>query len=96
MFRKELIPQLKNHPMGLYDIAQLLETSLRDTEDDLRHLIKSLKHSDYRLIITPAHCRKWGFKFHKDKIHKPGKCPRCNGSWIEQPLIEIIETKHRH
>ena len=28
MFRKELIPQLKNHPMGLYDIAQLLETSL--------------------------------------------------------------------
>ncbi len=27
MFLKELIPLLNNHPMGLYDIAQLLETS---------------------------------------------------------------------
>lgn len=62
MFRKELIPLLKNHPMGLYDIAQLLETSQGDAEDDLRHLIKSLKHSDYRLIITPAYCRKCWFR----------------------------------
>lgn len=96
MFRKQLIPLLKNHPMGLYDIAQILEAPLRDTEDDLRHLIKSLRHSDYRLIITPAYCRHCGFKFHKEKIHKPSKCPRCHSSWIEQPLLEITEKKHRH
>ena len=31
MFLKELIPLLNNHPMELYDIAQLLETSQRMT-----------------------------------------------------------------
>ncbi|MHC4269763.1 MAG: transcriptional regulator [Planctomycetota bacterium] len=89
MFRKDLITLLQDSPMDLKGIARFLQVSPKDVEDDLRHLIKSLKHSDYRLVITPAYCRKCGFKFHKDKLHKPGKCPHCHGTWIQRPLLEI-------
>ena len=69
-------------------LADLLERA-DVIEDDLRHLIKSLRHSEYRLRITPAHCRKCGFTFQKEKLHKPGKCPHCHETWIQEPLLEI-------
>ena len=89
MFRKGLITLLEDNPLSLKDIAVLLEMTPRDVEDDLRHLIKSLRHSEYRLCITPAHCRKCGFTFQKEKLHKPGKCPHCHETWIQEPLLEI-------
>ncbi len=89
MFRKELINLLQDNPLSLKDIANLMEMTPRDVEDDLRHLIKSLKHSEYRLHITPAQCRKCGFVFDKEKLHKPGKCPKCHETWIQDPLLEI-------
>ena len=91
MFRKGLITLLRDNPMGLAEIARLMEMTQKDLEDDLRHLMKSLKHSEYQLIITPAKCRKCGFRFNKEKLHKPGKCPECHGTWISEPLLEVRE-----
>jgi predicted Zn-ribbon and HTH transcriptional regulator len=89
MFRKALIDLLQDNPMSLADIAQLMESTHKEVEDDLMHLQKSLKHSDYRLIIHPATCRKCGFRFKKSKMHKPGKCPQCHETWIKDPLLEV-------
>ena len=91
MFRKGLITLLQDNPMGLAEIARLIEMTQKDVEDDLRHLMRSLKHSEYQLIITPAKCRKCGFRFNKEKLHKPGKCPECQGTWISEPLLEVRE-----
>ena len=88
MLRK-VIELLRNGSMDLVDIARHLEVPQIDVEDELRHLIKSLKHADYRLTITPAYCRKCDFTFNKDKLHKPGKCPKCHGTWIQGPLFDI-------
>ena len=89
MLRKDLIVLLRNSSMGLVDIARHLEITQKDAEDDLRHLIKSLKQTDYRLVITPAYCRKCDFQFNKDKLRKPGKCPHCHSTWIQGPLFDI-------
>ncbi len=89
MLRKDLIELLRNNSMDLVEIARHLEIPQKNVEDDLRHLIKSLKHADYRLIVTPAHCRKCDFTFKKDKLHKPGKCPHCHSTWIQGPLFDI-------
>lgn len=91
MYRKELINLLLNNPMSLDDIARLLDMSPKDVEDDLHHLHKSLKHSGYRLLIHRATCRKCGFRFKEEKLHKPGKCPRCHETWIQEPMIEVIK-----
>ena len=89
MYRKDLIGILQNAPASLHDLAVLLEVHPKELEYDLRHLLRSLKHMPYRAIITPARCRKCGFVFHRDKLHRPGKCPRCHGTWISDPLISI-------
>lgn len=91
MFRKGLITLLLNNPMGLAEIARQLDMSTRDVEDDLHHLQKSLHHqAEYKLVVHPAQCRKCGFKFKEEKLHKPSKCPRCHETWIEEPKLEVV------
>jgi predicted Zn-ribbon and HTH transcriptional regulator len=89
MFRKDLLELLRAAPRSVEDIALLLELEPRDVEDDLRHLLKSVRHTGYRVTITPARCRHCDFRFRSDKLHKPGKCPRCRQTWISPPLIQI-------
>jgi len=93
MFRKDLLEILHDRPASLQELALLLDVRPRELEDDLQHLLISLKNLPYRAIITPASCRKCGFVFHKDKLHKPGKCPRCHGTWISEPLLSIEESR---
>ncbi len=93
MLRKDLIVLLQNGSMDLVDIASHLRISQKDVADDLRHLIKSLKHANDRLVITTAYCRKCDFEFNKDKLHKPGKCPKCHGTWIQGPLLDIEQKR---
>jgi len=89
MFRKDLLELLRRAPRSVTDIATLLELEPKAVEDDRRHLLKSVKHTGYRVTITPARCRHGGFIFHADKRHKPGKCPRCRHTWISPPLIQM-------
>jgi len=89
MYRKDLIELLQQQPASLHEMARLLEMRPGELEDDLRHLFRSLTNLPYHAIITPACCRKCGFVFHRDKLHKPGKCPRCHGTWISAPLIGV-------
>ena len=84
---------LQDRPASLRELARLLVVHPKDVEDDLRHLIRSLRNRPYRAIITPATCKKCGFVFHRNKFHKPGKCPACKGTWISEPLIRIEETR---
>ncbi len=93
MFRKDLIDILQGRPISLYELARLIESTPRDLEDDLKHLFRSLRGDPLCPSITPARCRTCGFTFHGDKLHKPGKCPRCRGTWIRDPLIALEERR---
>jgi predicted Zn-ribbon and HTH transcriptional regulator len=93
MFRKDLLEMLQDRPASLHELALLLGAHPRELEDDLHHLFRSLKNLPYWAIITPATCRKCGFVFNRDKLHKPGKCPSCHGTWISEPLISIEESR---
>ncbi len=93
MLRKDLIKLLRNNSMDLVEISRHLEIPQKDVEDDLKHLIKSLRHADYRLVVTSAHCRKCDFTFNKNKLHKPGKCPQCQSTWIQGPLFDIEQKR---
>jgi len=80
-------------PVTLYELSLELEAKPRDLEDDLQHLFRSLRGMPPCPVIEPAHCRKCGFRFHAEKLRKPGKCPRCKGTWISEPLISVEERR---
>ena len=92
MYRKELVDILLEHPMSIHDLSEMLDMPIRDVVDDLAHLQKSLRHEPFRLEIIPARCRKCGFVFRHDKMTRPGKCPKCHGTWIQPPEVVIHET----
>lgn len=89
MSRRRIIPLILDHPKSLTALARELGMHPRDVENDLKHLLLSVKHTEYAPDIYPADCRKCGFEFSSDKLHKPSKCPKCKGTWISEPLIGL-------
>jgi len=94
MFRKNLIDMLLGNPMTVSQIARLVDESPARVADDLNHLFRSLKHTEYKAIVEPARCRACGFEFSEQKLTKPSKCPECHSTWVLEPRIEI-ESKSR-
>jgi transcriptional regulator len=89
MFRKDLVELLRGSPRRLSELAKLFDVPPREIEEDLKHLSKSLRHTKFALIVAPAKCRKCGFVFGKDRFTKPGKCPLCHATWLNEPLLQI-------
>lgn len=89
MYRKELLNLLLQQPMSIRDIAELMEMPIRDVASDIEHLSKSLKRTEFLLIIEPAQCQKCSFTFRDSKVTKPGKCPRCHATWIREPVLRV-------
>ena len=89
MFRKELRDLLLAKPMTISEIARQTGARPKEIEEDLLHLEKSLKHEGRRLVVTPAVCLKCGFEFERRKLHRPGKCPKCRGTWIDEPCVRV-------
>lgn len=89
MFRRNLIPLLLDNPMSLSQIARAVGESPKDITDALKHLAKSLKHTEYDFVVDPAECRRCGFEFGTEKLNRPSKCPNCKGTWIAEPLFSV-------
>ncbi len=89
MFRKDLIDILLRNPLSVSQIARLVDESPSRVADDLSHLLRSLKHTEYKAIVEPARCRACGFEFSQVKLTKPSKCPECKSTWIQEPKIGI-------
>jgi len=94
MFRKNLIDMLLGNPMTVSQIARLVDESPARVADDLNHLFRSLKHTEYKAIVEPARCRTCGFEFSEQKLTKPSKCQECHSTWVLEPRIGI-ESKNR-
>jgi len=89
MFRNNLIEMLLGNPMTVSQIARLEDESPSRVADDLQHLFRSLKHTEYKAVVESARCRACGFEFSRDKLTKPSKCPECHSTWVLEPKIGI-------
>ncbi|MEJ2686424.1 MAG: transcriptional regulator [Gammaproteobacteria bacterium] len=89
MFRKDLVGLLLDRSVTVSELAAQLGHPPREVEADLCHLRRSLRGGPFHVNVVPARCRKCGFTFRADRLHKPGKCPRCKGTWIHEPRIGI-------
>lgn len=85
MYRKDLNPVLLGQPCTIAELTRLLDESPKDVEQDLHHLLKTLKRMPYRSVIEPAKCRRCGFVFHHEKLRGHGRCPLCGSTWVSEP-----------
>lgn len=89
--RKELIRLLEGRelPVGV------LSKEVRESEKAIYEHLEQIKKSG-ALQIIPAECRSCGFTFDaRGRVKKPGKCPHCKGTFIEEPLFTVTGKKGR-
>ena len=89
MYRKDLIERLLDNPVGIGELAAEYGLTTRAMAGELEHLRRSFRNESYRLVVLPAQCRRCGFRFDADKLTKPGKCPECRSTWIQEPAVRV-------
>ena len=92
MIRKDSIHYLEGNPRTVRQLALEMRQSPADVEEDLKHIVKSLRNQPFRLKVTAAECRKCGFVFSDDRYRKPSKCPDCRGTWLTEPEVCTVQT----
>jgi predicted Zn-ribbon and HTH transcriptional regulator len=89
MLRKDLQKMIVDNPMSVAALARLLRLKSSEVEDDLEHLFKSARHTEFEPVVEPALCKKCGFEFSQETLGKPSKCPACKGSWIAEAKVSF-------
>lgn len=94
--RQQLRVLLAREECGFDELRLRLAVSVRQLEDDLRHVERSVRRGPARLRIEPPRCRACGFAFRSRglrHLHTPGRCPRCKDERIEQARFRIEERQ---
>lgn len=81
--RQEILRLLECSELTIGELSKEIGKSEKELYDHLEHLLgfKSL-------VIIPAECLKCGYIFEtRKKTKKPGKCPKCRGTYIEEPMF---------
>ena len=90
--RQDLLLALRAGPATARDLSKAVGASEKDIVDHLTHLAKSLKARGAELAVTPTTCLDCSFSFaHREKLSRPGRCPRCRGGRLTLPEFEIRE-----
>lgn len=79
---------------GLYLTINGLSVRLGITQKEvvghLEHIRKSLKAKGRKLEVEPPRCLLCGFVFEgRERFTKPGKCPECHGTRIDDPAVHV-------
>jgi predicted Zn-ribbon and HTH transcriptional regulator len=87
--RRHLHELLSAEPRSVSSLARELGLTRGDLEDDLRHMLRSAAARGDAIEVLPARCRTCGFEFGPDRLAKPGRCPACKASRIQEAMIRI-------
>jgi predicted Zn-ribbon and HTH transcriptional regulator len=91
--RHEIMSALGEGARSTKGLSATVKISEKEVYGHLEHIRRSITPSGRHLVVTPAECKKCGFKFAKrGRLKKPGKCPVCKGESIHEPLFEIREN----
>lgn len=84
--RQELAEILSRGPHSLRALSQQLKIPEREVLVHLEHLRRSAAARGAHLVVEPTRCLQCGFEFRgRDRLKKPGRCPRCRSSHLEAP-----------
>jgi predicted Zn-ribbon and HTH transcriptional regulator len=91
--RQAMKELLAEQPRSSLELSQLLSQSEKEVLDHLAHLARA-PDPGRRFHIIPAVCKNCGFVFKKrERLTRPGRCPRCQHESISRPRFELVEVK---
>lgn len=90
--RRHLHEILSHEPRSVSSLARELGLKRTALEDDLQHMLRSAAARGDAIDLLPARCKACGFEFGTDRLAKPGRCPSCKASRIQEAMIAIRTT----
>lgn len=90
--RRHLHEILSHEPRSVSSLARELGLRRGDVEADLQHMLRSAAARGDAVDVLPARCKACGFEFGTDRLAKPGRCPSCKASRIQEAMIAIRAT----
>lgn len=86
--RQRLVELLKEGEWTALELSAELSVPEKEIYIHLEHVKKSI--SPGKLSISPYHCRSCDYVFRKrNRLDRPGRCPKCKGSHIAVALFSI-------
>jgi transcriptional regulator len=89
MTQRRQIGDMLKQPRTISSIAHELKLTREDVEDHVKHLLRTARADGQPVSVEPARCRSCGYAFDSSKLTKPSKCPKCKGTRLYEPLIQI-------
>ncbi|MGI9590110.1 MAG: transcriptional regulator [Myxococcota bacterium] len=77
-------------------LREELQVTVKQLEDDLRHVERSLRRGPARLRVTEPRCLACGFRFRgrsPKRFATPGRCPDCRSERIIPAHLRIAEGR---
>lgn len=94
--RQALLALLREGSRTAYELSRLARLREKEVATHLEHVVRSLRHADERLVVTPAVCRGCGFVFRdRRRLTRPSGCPRCRSQTVEAPRFHVEPIPRR-
>ncbi|MEW6673402.1 MAG: transcriptional regulator [Thermodesulfobacteriota bacterium] len=93
--RQQMIDLLSREAWGARDLSRALGISEKEVYDHLPHIQRTVTSGGRRFQVAPAACLSCGYIFNKrSRLTRPGRCVRCKGERISEPLFQISMAGH--
>lgn len=81
---------LERGEVSFEELRRELGLRVRELDEDLAHLERSLRRGPRRLRVTPAACIACGFAFRKrERFSTPSRCPVCRAERIAPARLSL-------
>ena len=88
--RQQMIALLSDKEMDARELSQTMGIREKEVHDHLPHIARSVAAQKKKLTIQPVTCLACGYVFKERKrFTRPGRCPRCKKSHLDQPKYRI-------
>jgi predicted Zn-ribbon and HTH transcriptional regulator len=83
--RQAIINQLQGRQLTAGALSKEIGRPEKEIYDHLEQIKRTVS-----LVTIPAECNACGYQFKdREKARKPSKCPKCKGTYINQPSFSI-------
>jgi hypothetical protein len=87
--RERIADHLRGDAASAATIATEFEVTAAVATDHVRHVARSLEHTDEELLVAPPECADCGFEGFDDPLNRPSRCPECKGESVRDPEFTI-------
>jgi predicted Zn-ribbon and HTH transcriptional regulator len=96
--RQRIHELLSREELAFEALREELQVTVKQLEDDLRHLERSLRRDPERLHVLEPRCIACGFEFRgrsPKRFATPSRCPECRSERLMPARLRIAGGKGR-